>query len=204
MDKNNESIDQQKSTEQLQEVSRLAELYARHRTAGPFFVWSVMIVGIRMAIYLVRPYIKGHGQVSVGLVLGVMGLVLGVTLFLCIGWLGGRLLQRWGQKLFDKDGQARERILPSLIPQWVFVLAAAVFGICLAGEIILGVMGYLPEKYMQPISAVYVVSFMIFLGLWRRTPVTSAMMGLCPVPGAVHCACGSCGNWRAFVPQYRR
>ncbi|HDY64652.1 MAG TPA: hypothetical protein ENH84_00260 [Phycisphaerae bacterium] len=190
MDKNNESIDQQKSTKQLQEVSRLAELYARHRTAGPFFIWSVivvgMFVGIRLAIYLARPYVQSNDKAVIGLVLGIMALVLGVTLFFCIDRLGGRLLRHWGQKLFDKDGQVHERSLPSLIPQWVFVLAATAFGICLAGSIILDRMGYLPEKYMQPISAVYVVPFLIVLGLWRRTPVISPVMWLWPVLYTVH------------------
>ena len=190
MDKNNESIDQQKSTDQLQEISRLAELYARHRTAGPFFIWSVivvgMFVGIRLGIYLVRPYVQDHSEAIIGLVLGVTVLLFAVTLFFSINRLGGRLLQRWGHKLFDQDGQVRERSLPSLIPKWVFVLAVTSFGICLAGSVILGRMGYLPEKYMQPISAIYAVPFLIVLGLWRRTPVTSPVMWLWPVLYSVH------------------
>ena len=190
MSKRDESTDTGQDTQQLQEVSRLAEVYARHRTAGPFLVYSVIVVamflGIRAVIYLLRPYVQGHDQAIMAMIVGLMALVLAVTLFFSINRLGGKLLQRWGQKLFDQDGQVHERALPSLIPRWLFVLAAVAFGICLAGQIILGVMGYLPEKYMQPISAVFAVPFMIFLGFWRRTPVTSSVMWLWPVLYTVH------------------
>ena len=145
MSKRNESTDRGQDTQQLQEVSRLAELYARHRTAGPFLVWSVivvaMVLGIRAVIYLVRPYVQGHDQAIIALVLGGMALVLGVTLFLSINRLGGKLLQRWGHKLFDQDGQVRERAMPSLVPRWLVILVVSAFAICVGGEIILGRMG---------------------------------------------------------------
>lgn len=193
MGKPNESTQREKpeqDAQQLRKVSQLAKLYAHHRTAGPFLVFSVLVVamfvGIRVVIHLAHPYVQGHDQAIIGLVIGIDVFVFAVTLFFSVDRLGGRLLQRWGQRLFEQDGQVRQRALASLIPRWLFVLAALGFGICLAGSIILGSMGYLPEKYMQPISAVYAVPFMIFLGLWRGTPVTSPLMWLWPLLYAVH------------------
>jgi hypothetical protein len=187
MENHDESADRGQDDQGLKEAPRLAERYARHRTTGPFLIASLVVVatfvGIHAVLYLVGPYIKGHDQAIIGLILGGMVVVV-VAVTLLVG--GGKFPRRWGQKLYDRDGQVRERPRPSLVPRWLFVLVAVAAGTCLAGQIILSRLGYLSTRYSQPISATYAVPFMIILGLWRKTPATSSMMALWPALYAVH------------------
>ena len=183
-------VDGPGKNQRLRKVSRLTDIYARHRTAGPFLIFSTLVLAmglsIRLVIYLSKPYIKGHDGAILVMILAIMVVVFLVTIFFLVDRWGGRLLKRWGEKLFDHDGRVSERPLNSLIPRWLFILTSVLFGICIVGGIALGVKYNLPDKYMQPISAIYVLPFMVVLGLWRRTPVTSPLMGLWPLLYAIH------------------
>lgn len=190
MGEDNEASKDEQSGRELEQVSKLADTYARHRTAGPFFVWSVAVVALyvvnRVAMHFARPHVRGHDWAILVLVFGSMAVWLAVTVFFCVDRWGGKLLKRWGARLFEQDGEVRERPRRSLIPKWLFVMGAVVFGVCVGGSVIVGVRYDLPHKYMQPISAIYAVPFMVFLGFWRRTPVTSPLMGLWPVLYVAH------------------
>ena len=190
MGKENRASKGEQSERQLRKVGELTDTYARHRTAGPFFIRGVMVVGlvvvIRLVLHFARPYVQGNDRAVLALVFGTMAVMLAVMVFFSVDRWGGKLLKRWGARLFEQDGEVRERPLRSLVPRWLFVVVTVVFVSCVAGSVILGVRYDLPHKYMQPISAAYLVPFMIFLGLWRRTPVTSPLMALWPVLYVLH------------------
>ena len=59
------------------------------------------------------------------------------------------------------------------------------FVCCVIGSVQLGVLGYIPIEYMQPVSALYVVPFLVFLTIWQR-PVVGPLSLLWPILYTVH------------------
>ena len=45
------------------------------------------------------------------------------------------------------------------------------FGSCVIGSVFLGMKDFIKIKYMQPVSALYVVPFMVFLYFWQRPKI---------------------------------
>ncbi len=69
--------------------------------------------------------------------------------------------------------------------QRVGYVVAMVFVSCVFISVILGLLGYLRIKYMQPVSALYCVPFLVFLYLWQR-PIVSSLALLWPTLYAIH------------------
>jgi len=66
-------------------------------------------------------------------------------------------------------------------------LGVFVFMFCVIGNVGLGLLGFLPVRLMQPISALYVVPFVCYLGLkTRRLRIGSPFMFLWPALYAMH------------------
>ena len=65
------------------------------------------------------------------------------------------------------------------------LLAAFLLQFCVLASIGLGLLGFLPIRYMQPVSALYAVPFLCYLGLKLR-PVGSPFMFLWPGLYAIH------------------
>jgi len=65
------------------------------------------------------------------------------------------------------------------------LLVAFVFMFCILASIGLGLLGLLPIRYMQPISALYVVPFLCYLGLKMRR-IGSPFMTLWPALYGIH------------------
>ena len=183
-----ETSTQGRGVERVAEASRLADAYARDRTARGFFIVNLvavtLFIGLWGGVHFLGSYLKGRDEAILVLIVGIMVLVVGAALLVTID--PGRFLQRLSQRLFKHDGEVHARFLPSLIPQWAFVLACVAFGACLVTQIVLMFLDYLPSHRWQPVSAIYAVPFMVALGLWRRTPSISPVMALWPVLYAAH------------------
>ena len=77
--------------------------------------------------------------------------------------------------LYRKEGQVilatpqktkKERLIGSIV--------GLLFGACVLISVTLGVLGFIPIEYMQPVSAIYVVPFIIAIGIWQRPAVNPA------------------------------
>ena len=64
-------------------------------------------------------------------------------------------------------------------------VVAIVFGSCIIGSVILGRKGFFTIEYMQPISALYVVPFTLFLYFMQR-PNVSPVRLLWPILYTIH------------------
>ncbi|MCJ7730114.1 MAG: hypothetical protein MUO27_09600 [Sedimentisphaerales bacterium] len=69
--------------------------------------------------------------------------------------------------------------------RWVGLVVGLVFVSCVVGSVQLGIRGFIPIEYMQPVSAFYVVPFLVFLVVWQR-PVVSLLSLLWPILYALH------------------
>jgi hypothetical protein len=166
--------------------------YARHRGAGPFivqmtigFVFCILIGGLSL---LWGYFYFRHNDNKIGLWLSGICLSLVMIALIPIStprW-GGKWATKWGQWLYADDGQVTlpQKEKPKI--KWHVVVVPILFGGCVAGSVILGFLGYLPDtKYMQPISAMYCIPFMIYL-IYGSPVIKSKIAWLWPILYAFH------------------
>jgi hypothetical protein len=117
--------------------------------------------------------------------LGVVAVAIVATIYVSVPGWGGRRLQRLAERLYDAEGSAA--IAPSRVHRPGLIAALGIgFGVCVLIQVILGVLGYLPtNQYMQPISALYIVPFLVALSLLMR-PATGNIQLLWPLLYALH------------------
>ncbi len=85
---------------------------------------------------------------------------------------------------------ARTASVPAAV-KWIGGLLGTTFGFCILASVVLGFLDVFPEKYMQPISAIYVVPFLVALWLLhapcRWAYYASLARTLCPARDFDHC-----------------
>lgn len=96
--------------------------------------------------------------------------LLGLVVWVSVPRWGGRRMERIGYRYYEREGGLtpapplpRERMMKGGL------IAGSLFGGALLTHMGLGIAGYLPIAYGQPISALYVVPFTVFLALANRT-----------------------------------
>ena len=106
--------------------------------------------------------------------------------FFCVPKWGGKFIERISRRLYSRESDVFVSV-PETIKKkkWVGYVVAMVFGSCVFISVILGLLGYLSIEHMQPISAVYVVPFLVFLYLWQR-PIISPLALLWPTLYGIH------------------
>jgi hypothetical protein len=117
--------------------------------------------------------------------MAVAVLAMAAIIYVSVPRWGGRRLQQLGAKLYEAEGSVTIAT-PHARPAWLVAGLAITFGICVVTHAILGVLDFLPTaKYMQPISALYVVPFLVGLNLLMR-PATGFVPLLWPWFYALH------------------
>jgi hypothetical protein len=117
--------------------------------------------------------------------LTVVLIAVAATIYVSVPRWGGRRLHQLANRLYAEEGQVAISTRQGRRP-WLIAGLGLAFGACVVGSVILGVAGYLPTgKYMQPISAVYVVPFLVALNLLMR-PAVGYVGLLWPLLYAVH------------------
>jgi hypothetical protein len=119
------------------------------------------------------------------LCLVIVVLAVAATIIVSVPRWGGQYLQRVAESLYADEGSVTVSPSRSTRP-WLIAAIAAGFGLCVVVNVLLGVLEYLPTgKYMQPISALYVVPFLVALNYLMR-PATGYIPLLWPLLYAVH------------------
>jgi hypothetical protein len=175
--------------EKLKEIPKWTRKYAQNRTL-PFLV-SMAIFLCLFAGIAIPSYFRGKAYKSGNLVLfWICTFVPAVAMislaFFCVPKWGGKFIERISRRLYNREGDVLISV-PETIKkkQWVGYVAAMIFGSCILGSVFLGERGYFTIEYMQPISAVYVVPFLVFLYIWQR-PMISPLALLWPTLYGIH------------------
>jgi len=184
---NNKSLD--KNTEKLKEIPKWTRKYAQNRT---FPVMIALAINLCLFAGIAIPsYFGGKAYMSGNLVLFwicifVVAVAMISLAFFCVPKCGGKFIERISRRLYNREGDVLISV-PETIKkkQWVGYVVAMVFGSCVLITVILGLLGYLSIEYMQPVSALYVVPFLVFLYLWQR-PIISPLALLWPTLYAIH------------------
>ncbi|HUT45832.1 MAG TPA: hypothetical protein VMX36_06070, partial [Sedimentisphaerales bacterium] len=162
-------------SEKLKEIPKWTRRYAQNRTV-PFLV-SMAIFLLLFTTICVPSYLAGKANQSANvpalwICIFVLVLAYVALIVFCIPKWGSKLIERISRRLYGKEG------VITLAPQirtkkhkWLGLVVALVFACCVVGSVQLGERGYIPIEYMQPVSALYVVPFLVFLTIWQRPVV---------------------------------
>ena len=173
--------------QRLQEIPKWARRYAQNRTL-PMLVGLAIFTGGFLVFgglgYLLGwAYVHGERFLAGGTMLVLCGFAVWWLWFSFVG--AARIMERITERLYRREGGvslgAREEGPSPKVPP----LAGFLFMFCVAASVGLGILGLLPQKYMQPISALYCVPFLVYLWAKQR-PVGSPFMLLWPVLYGLH------------------
>ena len=107
--------------------------------------------------------------------------------WLWFSFVGGtRIMRQISERLYRGEGSVSVGLpLGPEATRPPATLIGFVFMFCVLASVGLGLLGFLPSRYMQPISALYVVPFMLYLG-WKQRAAGSPFMLLWPLLYGIH------------------
>jgi hypothetical protein len=176
--------------EDAQQLQRWVRRYAQNRSlpvAVALGAFTLVTLAIGMASHWGGMAYRQGNMALLAICIGVLGVAMVALVSLSVFRWGGQRLQQLAQELYSREGYVAISTCPVKRP-WLAGLLAAGFALCVTGNVILGLLGYLPtDKYMQPISAIYVVPFLVGLNFLMR-PATGYIPLLWPLLYALHAA----------------
>jgi hypothetical protein len=190
--------------EEARQLQRWVRRYAQNRSLPVMVflgVFTLLCLAIGVPSYWGGvAYRAGNIPVLVACLVVVIVAVV-ATIFLSVPRWGGRLQQRMAEALYAREGSVTIST-PRAHRSWLIAAMGVAFGICVVGSVVLGHLGYLPTgKYMQPISALYVVPFMVALNFIMR-PMTGYIPLLWPLLYSLHAALIVSGVPIVFVGRW--
>jgi len=170
----NKSQDQ--GTEKLKEIPKWTRKYAQNRTL-PFLVtmaiFLLLFLGIAGPSYFGGKAYKAGDMPVFWICIFVVVIADAALIFFCIPKWGGKFIVRISRRLYGEEGivslplpeRIKERVKKR---RWLVYVVGLVFACCVVASVLLGMLGYIPIEYMQPVSAIYCVPFLVLLAIWQR------------------------------------
>ncbi|MFC1738656.1 hypothetical protein ACFL1G_06375 [Planctomycetota bacterium] len=175
--------------EKLKEIPKWTRKYAQNRTIPVLIALAISLC--LFAGIAIPSYFGGKAYLNGNMVLFWICIFVLITSMICViiisvpKW-GSKIIERITQRVYAGEGSISISAPESMKKKkWVGYVVAMIFGSCILGSVILGFMGYFTIEYMQPISAVYVVPFLVFLYIWQR-PIISPLALLWPILYTIH------------------
>jgi hypothetical protein len=185
---NNSSEPDREDLEEARKIQRWVRRYAQNRSlpvAVSLVVFGLIFVTISASSLLGGIAYRNGDTLLFAICLGAAIAAILATFYLSVPRWGGRRLQRLGEKLYEAEGRATID-MPRARRSWLVAAIAIAFGVCVAGQVILGLVGYLPTgKYAQPISALYMVPFLVTLNFLMRPGIGNVPL-IWPLLYALH------------------
>ena len=176
-------------TERLKEIPKWTRKYAQNRTL-PFMI----LLTINLCLFAgiaIPSYFGGKAYLNGNIFMFWICIFVLITSMICLiiisvpKW-GSKIIERITQRIYAGEGSISISAPESMKKKkWLGYVVAMIFGSCILVSVILGVMGYFTIEYMQPISAVYVVPFLVFLYIWQR-PMVGPLSLLWPTLYGIH------------------
>jgi hypothetical protein len=178
------------NTEKLREIPKWTRKYAQNRTLTDFLLIVILIlISIVIAALSYQAgavFIKGNVTVFRVCIVALFAILV-LVLIIRVSKFGGVIIRRWiDQLIYDHEGTA-SMPKPKLTKKkkWLGFVAAAVVFICIQGSYYLSMEGYVAFKYMQPVSAIYLVPFLVLLYFQQR-PRIGPLLLICPILYTIH------------------
>ena len=172
---NNSSNGKDRQSEDLKRIPLWTRRYAQNRTI-PFLIFQVIFllffIAIAGASYLAGNAFQSRNMLAFWSWIFVLACVSTALSFFSVPRWGGNFITRIARRLYSNEGDI------TLSPpvrirkhSWIGWVAGLIFMSCILASVALGIKGYIPVEYMQPVSAIYCVPFLVFLSFWQRPMV---------------------------------
>ncbi len=172
----------------LQEIPNWARRYAQNRTlrmvvfSGIFIAGAALFAGLgHLAAWALRSGSRPLMWASLA------------VLCICIGWWlwfaffsGPRIIRRITERLYRGEGSVSMGGAPDTELPRVPNLAIGLLILLASAQMLLTHQGLVPERYVQPVSALYVIPFMLWVGLKLHPQPQSPFVFLWPVLYVIH------------------
>ncbi len=189
------------NTEKLKEIPKWTRKYAQNRTLtiivlmAMIMLFSMFFAGL---LGFLLPLAVGgfrKGNIILGCV-GTAGLVavlaaVGICMFIFIRKFGGKnrglIDQIIERRIYGKEGTVSMPMLKSSKKKICLeIVSGVIFFICFFGSWHLAIKGYIAYKYLQPVSALYIVPFIVCGWYFWKSPRMGPIYLLYPILYAVH------------------
>jgi hypothetical protein len=186
--------------EELKEIPKWTRRYAQNRTLT-ILVLSVMtmLFGMFFALLFVFPFTLAVAGFSKGnIILGCVGIAVLVALFVayfkCLfifirkygGKNRGLIGQRIDQWIYGREGMTSVPMPEATkIKKRLGLTVAIVWWFLFMGTMCLGMVNFIPAKYVQPISALYMVPWFVLVYFLQR-PRVGPLFLICPILYTIH------------------
>ena len=192
---------QAQNTEKLREIPKWTRKYAQNRTLtimvllgmlGLFSMFIAAIVGFTLGL-AVAGFRKGNivlGCVGIAVLIAVLAALVKFYIFI-FKKFGGKNKGLLDQ-IIDRWIYSREGIASIPVPEatkkkkWLEITVAIVWGGLFLGTMYLGMVNFIPVKYVQPISALYCVPYTVSVWYFWRSPRIGPIFLLSPTLYAIH------------------
>ena len=169
-------------------LGKWARVYAQNRSLG--MVVFMVIYLILSAAIGVPSYFGGEayraGQWPLfWMCIAILIVAMAAVVYLSMPWWGGKLMERIIKRLYAQEGRVQVAPPSTRRRRWIGGLLGVAFGSCIAASVAIGILYDIPQQYMQPISAIYFVPFVVALWLLMR-PAIGPLALLWPALYAVH------------------
>ncbi len=177
-----------KTSNDPRKLGKWARVYAQNRSLGVVVMMVIYLI-ITAAIFF--PSYYGGMAYRAGqwplywLCMAILIVATAAVLYLSVPWWGGRLMERIVKRLYAQEGRVQVAPPANHRRRLIGGLLGVAFGSCIAASVAIGFLFDIPQQYMQPISAVYFVPFMVGLWLLMR-PGVGPILLLWPALYASH------------------
>ena len=180
-------------TEKLKEIPKWTRKYAQNRVLPvliSLLIFTSIIAGIAIPSYFGGKAYQAGNMVLfricffVSSIAAVFAVIYSIV-FSVPKW-GGNFIERISQRIYGAEGNVSISEPEAMKKnKWLGYVVGMIFISCLIVYAILGSKGFFPIEYKQPISALFVVPFLVFFYCWQR-PKVSPIRLLWPILYAVH------------------
>lgn len=176
-----------KQDKDVREIPDWARRYAQNRTLPILVFFGIFVVGFAafggLSYLTAWAYVTGHRVLAAAAMLLLSGFAAWWMWFSFVG--GPRIMRRITESLYRGEGAVSVGPSPEVNVCKASPAVGFLFMFCVTASVGLGLMGFLPIRYMQPVSALYIIPFWVYLGIVQRG-VGSPFMVLWPTLYAIH------------------
>ena len=193
MNSKQDNKSQDQNMEKLKEIPKWTRRYAQNRTLT-ILVLMVMIclIGMGFAVptsLMVVGFAKGNMILAgIGIALLVAASIFLIIFLLKFGGKNRGLIDRLiEQRVYGKEG-AVSMPMPKSSKKKICleIVSAVIFFICFFGSWHLAIKGYIAYKYLQPVSALYIVPFVVCVWYFLQSPRMGPIYLLYPILYTIH------------------
>ena len=131
-------------------------------------------------------YVSGQRVLAAASGLVLIAFMLWWLWFSFVG--AARFTRHITQRLYRAEGEVSVGPAPDQVVGRVSLWVPFLFIFCVLASVLLGMMGFFPIRYMQPVSALYIIPFFVYVGIRhaRDGSAGSPFMSLWPALYALH------------------